>query len=51
MINLGDFNSGIDDANRTLYETYELKSLIKEPTSHKNPDNPSYIDFKITSNP
>ena len=32
-------------------DTYDLKSLIKEPICYKNPENPSCIDLILTNNP
>ena len=32
-------------------ESYKLKSLIKQPTCFKNPENPSCIDLFLTNRP
>ena len=32
-------------------DTYNLKSLIKKPTGHKNPNKPSCIDLILTNKP
>ena len=32
-------------------DKYDLRSLIKEPTCHKNPENPSCIDLIFANNP
>ena len=32
-------------------DKYDLKSLVKEPTCYKNPENPSCIDLILTDNP
>ena len=49
---LGDFNVGIDEANmQSFCESYNLKSLIKQPTCYKNPDKPTCIDLILTNVP
>ena len=41
---LGDFNVGIEEANmQSFCESYNLKSLIEQPTCYKNPDKPDLI--------
>ena len=35
----------------TFCESYGLKNLIKVPTCHKNPQNPSCIDLNLTNSP
>ena len=49
IILLGDFiNSCMDDSPMIGFcETYKLRNLVKHPTCLKNPENPSYIDFRI----
>ena len=48
---LGDFNSEMTEyAMKEFSDTYNLSSLIKEPTCFKNPLNPSVIDL-ITNRP
>ena len=52
FIILGDFNSGIEEYPMNGFcQNYSLKSLIKTPTSLKNPDNPSCIDLMLTNTP
>ena len=49
---LGDFNVSISDQYMESFcESYNFKSLIKDPTCFKNPENPSCIDLIITNNP
>ena len=49
---LGDFNVGIEEANmQSFCESYNLKSLIKQPTCYKNPDKPTCIDLILTNVP
>ena len=36
---------------RSFCEAYNLKSLIKQPTCYKNPDNPTCIDLILTNVP
>ena len=49
---LGDFNVGVEEANmQTFCESYNLKSLIKQPTCYKNPDKPTCIDLISTNVP
>ena len=46
IILIGDFNVSLEDSHmETFCESYGLKNLIKAPTSHKNPQNPSCIDL------
>ena len=46
MLISGDFNVGIDEPHMESFcETYNLTNLIKQPTCHKNPDNPMCIDL------
>ena len=42
----GNYSTIID-----FSDTYELKSLIKEPTCYKNPNQPSWLDLTLTSKP
>ena len=47
---LGDFNAEIQEAAlKNFCDLYHLKSLVKEPTCFKNPDNPSCIDLFLTN--
>ena len=49
---MGDFNVEIDDKFMSNFcESYNLSSLIKEPTCFKNPENPSCIDLFLTNLP
>ena len=36
---------------RLFCKSYSLHSLIKQPTSFKNPENPSCIDLSLTNKP
>ena len=40
-----------DIAISVFSDTYDLKSLIKEPTCYKNPNKPSCIDLILTNKP
>ena len=52
VIFLGDFNAGVLEAPLTsLCESYNLKSIIKQPTCFKNPKKPSCIDLILTNTP
>ena len=52
LIIIGDFNTDINQScMKSFCESYTLSSLIKEPTYHKNPQNPSCIDLILTNNP
>ena len=43
---IGDFNVGVSDPDMNDFcNAYNLSSLIKEPTCHKIPENPSCIDL------
>ena len=49
---IGDFNVNIDDPHmESFLESYRFKSLIKDPTCFKNPENPSCIDLIVTNSP
>ena len=49
---LGDFNAGIAEVTmKSFCESYNLTSLIKQPTCFKNPEKPSCIDLISTSRP
>ena len=49
---IGDFNVTPEESHiETLCESYRLKNLIKVPTCHKNPQNPSCIDLILTNSP
>ena len=46
FIIIGDFNVEANDSAISVFsDTYDLKSLIKEPTCYKNPNKPSCIDL------
>ena len=47
-----DFNVEADDSAISVFsDTYDLKSLITEPTCYKNPNKPSWIDLILTNRP
>ena len=46
---LGDFNSEkSENYLNHLRDVYKLQNIVKEATCFKNPDNPSYIDGKLS---
>ena len=50
FIIMGDFNVEANYHATSLFsDTYDLKSLIKEPTCCKNPNKPSCIDLILTN--
>ena len=50
IILLGDFNVCVDDEGmRNFFNSYNLNSLIKQPTYFKNPENPSCTDLSLTN--
>ena len=52
IILVGDFNSEINDNSMNDFcESYNLRSLIRESTCYKNPENPSCIDLFLTNSP
>ena len=52
IILLGDFNVEVKEKNISDFMvTYNLKSLVKQKTCFKNPDNPSCIDLILTNSP
>ena len=52
IILLGDFNVELKKKNISDFmSTYNLKSLVKQKTYFKNPDNPSCIDIILTNSP
>ena len=52
LVLLGDFNVCVDDENmKNFCNSYSLKSLIKQPTCYKNPENPSCFDLILTNKP
>ena len=49
---LGDFNADIEEKHvKCFCDNYNLKSLIKQPTCYKNPDNPTCVDQLLTNAP
>ena len=47
-----DFNVEANNgAVSSFSDTYDLKSLTKEPTCYKNPNEPSCIDLMLTNKP
>ena len=47
---IGDFNADMENVNlRNFCDLYKFKNLIKEPTSFKNPVNPTCIDLMLTN--
>ena len=52
IVILGDLNLGTEDNHIKIFcGSYNLKGLIKQPTSYKNPDNLTYIDSVLTNVP
>ena len=52
LILIGDFNSQMEeDALKEFCDTYNLKTLITEPTCFKNAQNPTLIDLILTNKP
>ena len=52
LIIFGDFNVSIDNSYMAGFcDTYDLTSLISEPTCYKNPENPTCIDLILTNHP
>ena len=52
IIIIGDFNVGVDNIlMQTFCNTYDLASLIKNPTFFKNPESPTCIDLILTTKP
>ena len=46
----GNFNVSIDDLHMESFcELFRFKSVIKDPTSSKNQENPSSIDLILTT--
>ena len=51
-IAIGDFNIEADNKETSSFcDTFDVTSLIKEPSCYKNPDNPSCIDLILTNKP
>ena len=52
LIILGDFNVSIDNSYMAGFcDTYDLRSLITEPTCYKSPENSTCIDLILTNHP
>ena len=52
MILLGDFSVCVyDETMRNFCNSYNLNSVIKQPRSFKNPENPGCIDLILTNKP
>ena len=51
LIIVGDFNVCVEEICMSRFrDTFGLKSLIKEATCYKNPENSSSIDLILTNN-
>ena len=49
---MGGFNADIEEKHmKCFFDNYDLKSLIKQSTCYKNPDNPTCIDLFLTNAP
>ena len=49
---IGHFSVEANNSAMSIFsDTYNLKSLIKEPTCYKNPNKPSCIDPMLTNKP
>ena len=47
---MGDFNADVSDPSVTSCCTFfKLRSIVKQPTCYKNPENPSCMDLFITN--
>ena len=52
LLLLGDFNVETDNSTMSVFcDTFNLSSIIKEPTCYKNPEAPSCIDLILTNKP
>ena len=52
FISLGDFNIEMEEQQiKDFCDNYSLKSLIRQPTCYKSPNNPTYIDLILTKEP
>ena len=52
LVFLGDFNAGTEEIPmKSFCKSYNLTSLIKQPTCFKIPEKPSCIDLILTSKP
>ena len=49
---IGHFSGDVSDPHMNDFcNAYNLSSLVKEPTCHKNPDNPSCTERVLTNQP
>ena len=49
---MGDFNADTEKKHMKCFcDNYNLKSLIKQSTCYKNPDNPTCIDLLLANAP
>ena len=52
VILLGDFNVEVEEKNLSNFmSVHNLKTLIKQKTCFKNPENPACIDLILTNSP
>ena len=52
VILLGDFNVEVEEKNLSNFmSVHNLKTLIKQKTCSKNPENPTFIDLILTNSP
>ena len=52
LIMIGDLNSDVNQScMKAFCESYNLSSLIKEPTCYKNPPNSSCVNLILTNSP
>ena len=52
VILLGDFNVEVEEKNLSNFmSVHNLKTLIKQKTCFKNPENPTCIDLILTNSP
>ena len=52
LLFIGDFNAGLEDTSvKNFCRSYNLTSMINQPTCYKNPERPSNIDLISTNCP
>ena len=52
VVLLGDFNVEVEEKNLSNFMSiHNLKTLIKQKTCFKNPENPAFIDLILTNSP
>ena len=52
LLIMGDFNADVSGPSVTSFFTlFKLKSIVKEPTCYKDPENPSCTDLFLTNCP